>query len=139
MRDQIDSPPVPVAVGSPACARKSFETMEPKRLDKADSEKVDREQTIEEGIKVIIVDLAKFEEVLASFWTCLDLEIDDYVTEGCFQEQRHGPVQQQQQSHKPRSRSSDHVVREMPEWCHMPLSRVMSRQQPIVSLSSSLS
>jgi hypothetical protein len=26
IRDQMDSPPVPVAVGSPACARKSFDT-----------------------------------------------------------------------------------------------------------------
>jgi len=58
MRDQIDSPPVPVAVGSPACARKSFETMEPKWLDRAGGEKMGRERTIEEGIEVIIVDLA---------------------------------------------------------------------------------
>ena len=57
-----------------------------------DGEKVGRERTIEEGIKVIIVDLAKFEEVLASFRTCFDLEIDDYVTKGCFQEQGHDPV-----------------------------------------------
>ena len=26
MYDQMDSPPVPVAVGSPACAKKSFDT-----------------------------------------------------------------------------------------------------------------
>lgn len=28
-RDQIDSPPVPVAVGSPAWAKKSFDTSKP--------------------------------------------------------------------------------------------------------------
>lgn len=27
MRDHIDSPPVPVAEGSPTCAKKSFETV----------------------------------------------------------------------------------------------------------------
>jgi hypothetical protein len=58
MRDQIDSPPVPVAVGSPACARKSFETAGPKWLDRAEGEKMGITRTIEEGIEVIIVDLA---------------------------------------------------------------------------------
>lgn len=28
MYDQMDSPPVPVAVGSPACAKKSFDTID---------------------------------------------------------------------------------------------------------------
>ena len=46
-------------------------------------------QTVEKSIKVVVVYLAEFEKILASFWTCLDLEIDDYVTKGCFQEKRH--------------------------------------------------
>lgn len=59
-------------------------------------EKVGAKRTVEEGIKVVIVDLAEFEEVLASIRTCFDLEIDDYVPEGCFQEKRHEPVSEQQ-------------------------------------------
>ncbi len=47
-------------------------------------------RTIEKGIKVVIEDLAQFEEILGSFGTCLDLEVDDYVSEGCFQEEGHG-------------------------------------------------
>jgi hypothetical protein len=46
-------------------------------------------RTVEEGIKVIVVYLALFDKILAFFRTCFDLEVDDYVTKGCFQEKGH--------------------------------------------------
>lgn len=71
-------------------ARESLSRLCNQRLGSADDEKVGAMRTIEKGIKVVIEDLAQFEEILGSFGTCLDLEVDDYVSEGCFQEEGHG-------------------------------------------------
>ena len=63
MYDQIDSPPVPVAVGSPVWARKSFDTKTTR--SQLAVEHLLRRLTIEECIEVVIIYFAEFEEVLA--------------------------------------------------------------------------
>jgi hypothetical protein len=69
--------------------------------------KLDTKRTVEEGVKIEIVDFAQFEEILASFWTCFDLEIDDDVSKGCFQEKRHDPQQPQTDHQNLRFKSRD--------------------------------
>ena len=76
--DQMDSPPVPVAVGSPACARKSFETKH--NLNIQNMQRIVR-RTIEKCVEVVVIHLTQFEEVLASSRTDVNLKVDDYVTE----------------------------------------------------------
>lgn len=36
-------------------------------------------RTIEERIEVVVVHFTQFKEILASFWTCLYLEVDHYI------------------------------------------------------------
>jgi hypothetical protein len=46
-------------------------------------------RTVEESIKVVVIEFAQFDKVLTKLGTCVDLKIDDYVTERCFDEKRH--------------------------------------------------
>ena len=46
-------------------------------------------RTVEESIKVVVIDFTQFHKVLTKLGTCIDLKIDDYVTERCFHEKRH--------------------------------------------------
>ena len=59
MYDQIDSPPVPVAVGSPACAKKSFDTVYNANVSENDSfvfiYKKKKGTTVKECVEVVVV------------------------------------------------------------------------------------
>ena len=57
MYDQMDSPPVPVAVGSPACAKKSFDTTHSGHVRVVLVRGKER-STIEECVEVIVIDFA---------------------------------------------------------------------------------
>ena len=48
-----------------------------------------REPTIEERVKVVIVNFAELQEVLTEFWTCFHFEVDDDVPKGSFEQYGH--------------------------------------------------
>lgn len=77
--DARDSPPVPVAVGSPVCAIKSLDT----KGQWGGMGQVSRFtiRTIEEGVEAIVLDLAQLKKVFARARTPLDLEVNDEVAE----------------------------------------------------------
>jgi hypothetical protein len=87
-KDHIDSPPVPVAVGSPVCARKSFDTIS-KVISTLRGYTLEERRTIKKCIKVIEVHLTQLQKVFTCFGAGVDFEIDDYVAEGSFQKNRH--------------------------------------------------
>ena len=45
--------------------------------------------TVKEGIKVVIVNLAKFEKILAKCGASLYFKVDNDVPQGCLEEHRH--------------------------------------------------
>ena len=85
----MDSPPIPVADGSPTWARKSLETKgnDSVRFNPHEAGAVTR--TIEEGIEIVVVDFAEFEKVFACFWASIYLEINDNVAQRCLEQDRH--------------------------------------------------
>jgi hypothetical protein len=68
MYAQIDSPPVPVAEGSPTWARKSLETNGDGGIRLDPHETVVTVLTIEEGVEIVVIDFAEFEKIFAYFW-----------------------------------------------------------------------
>jgi hypothetical protein len=87
-----DSPPVPVAVGSPVWAIKSFETVGQVLFngrEERDARKRERGKTsgltVEECVEGVVFDFAEFEKVFTRLGTSIDFEIDNDVPEGRFQ------------------------------------------------------
>ena len=89
---QTDCPPVPVAVGSPVCARKSFDTMGGKQWIGWNIRTGCKKSliTIEKSVEIVIIDFTQLEKVLASFGAGFNFEVDDYIAKRSLQEDRHG-------------------------------------------------
>jgi len=85
----MDSPPIPVAEGSPTWARKSLETKNYDNVRFNFRGAVTTIFTIEEGVEIIVVDLAEFEKVFACFWAGIHFEINDNVSQRRLEQDRH--------------------------------------------------
>jgi hypothetical protein len=77
------SPPVPVAVGSPVWAIKSFDTVN------VSAGSSGSQLTIEKGVERVVFHFTQLEKVLTCPGTQVDLEVDDNVAEGRLEEDGH--------------------------------------------------